>query len=362
MFVWLLIIAEARRLLPEYEINLDLAPGERFIEVFTDYNQSMIDTVNDLIKGEVKSLLLDLVEKRGPEPDELQEEINCGAKLTGIDLAITQGMQYLYELQTLMVPIEYVKLPWSGPGCTGIIAKDSNDGSVYHARNLDFAPKKYMNELLYIAKFMKNDTEVFRAQMIAGYQGLITAMKFGSNGFTVEINTRYTGHLGGNAEMLENLVEEKRPLNNWSVRMILETAADYEEAVTALSNVKYVATVYNIVSGNGKGTILAREPDGVAHKLVLGEHNYENADDYIIETNFDYWDNDFREYLDPSAGEIGHARRVVAQAILNKTDVLTPQVLFDVLNTEGVIAKDTIFQAIMNVEKSIWNVSAVFDL
>jgi hypothetical protein len=36
--------------------------------------------------------------------------------------------------------------------------------------------------------------------------------------------------------------------------------------------------------------------------------------------------------------------------------VLTPEVLFEVINAKGVIA-DTIFQAVMSVEKGLWNVS-----
>jgi len=51
-----------------------------------------------------------------------------------------------------------------------------------------------------------------------------------------------------------------------------------------------------------------------------------------------------------------HPRRIAAQEILNATTVLTPEALFDTINHKGVIA-DTIFQAIMNVETGLWNVS-----
>ena len=33
---------------------------------------------------------------------------------------------------------ELNRIPWRGPGCTGIIATNSEDGTVNHARNLDF--------------------------------------------------------------------------------------------------------------------------------------------------------------------------------------------------------------------------------
>jgi len=361
MLLWLLPFAIAARKLPVYEINLDVSPAQRFTKVFTDFNDSINAFVSNVLKGEVKDLLVDLVKRRGPEVDEMQQEIESAAKITGLEVSLAQGVQMMYELQTVMVPIDNVTIPWRGPGCTGIIARDDINGMIYHARNLDFSPRKYMSDLLYVGKFMKNGSELCRAQMVAGYQGVITGMKAGANGFTVEVNTRYPNHVGGNEEMLKNLLEESRPLNNWSLRKVLETAVDYEEAVSALSTLKYVSTEYNIVSGVGKGTILARDPDGVAHSLVYGHQNFENKDNYIIVTNFDYWDHDIREWFDPTAGEIGHPRRIVAQTILNNTEILTPAVLFEVLGAKGVIAKDTIFQAIMSVQSGLWNVSSPVD-
>jgi len=308
----------------------------------------------------VRGLVAGLAAKRGPETDpELAAEIRGVAKLTGITEQAIQAVQMLYELQTLMIPIENVTLPWRGPGCTGIIATSSIDGMVYHARNLDFSPKEFMQNLTYQAKFTRGGVEVFRAQMIAAYSLIVTGAKMGPNGFAIETNTRYTDHRGGNEEMLHNLLVEKRPLNNWVVRKTLETAADYEAAVTALSTTKFVATQYAIVSGVKKGTILARNPDGVAKALVLGQDNFECRDDYIIITNFDYYFYDIREWFDPTGGKIGRPRRIVAQRALNATQEgqLTPEILFNVINTLGVIATDTIFQAIINIESGLWNVS-----
>ncbi len=46
--------------------------------------------------------------------------------------------------------------------CTGILAY-GDDGAVYHARNLDFSPKKLLADCLYTGIFMKKGKEVFRA-------------------------------------------------------------------------------------------------------------------------------------------------------------------------------------------------------
>jgi len=268
------------------------------------------------------------------------------------------ALQFLYELSTLMVPIENVTIPWRGPGCAGVIGEDKN-GSVYHMRNLDFSPGAYMQKIVYSGIFKKGGQEIFRAQMMAGYSCLVTGMKMGANGFSLETNTRFPEKTGDNKEMLHNLLVEKRVLNGWTVRKTLEMAADYEAAVQMLSTTPYVAPIYNIVAGVRKGTILARGPDKVDFQLTLGQSNPECRSDYIIITNFDFWWGDIREWFDPTGG-LGHPRRLTAQKILNATSPLTPEVIFSALSAKGVMATggdDTIFQGMFNVEKGLWNIS-----
>lgn len=111
--------------------------------------------------------------------------------------------------------------------------------------------------------------------------------------------------------------------------------------------------MYNVISGVNEGTILARSPEGVTHQLILGDDT-----PYIIVTNFDYWDHDIRAYLDPTGGEIGTPRRIAAENVLNNTDVLTPEVLFEAISTKGALAIEmskTIYQGIFNVEAGTMN-------
>lgn len=296
----------------------------------------------------------------------MQAEVEGLATASGLPLKFVSVIQLLYELQTLMVPVENItfpkgyealsRIPWRGPGCTGIIAMNSKDNTVYHARNLDFSPVKYMTNLVYTGIFTKGGKEIFRSQMVAGYVSMVTGMRMGPNGYTIERNTRYPDHVDGNEEMFHNLLVEKRPANGWQLRKILETVADYDSAVDAIAKVPYISTEYAIVSGVKKGVILSRDPDGVAYTQTLGQHNYDERDDYIIITNFDFFFKDIREYFDPTGGQIGVPRRTVAQKLLNASSVITPELLFNVINAKGVLA-DTIFQAIMNVETGLWNVS-----
>eukprot|EP00932_Pfiesteria_piscicida_P007347 SRR837773.17404.p1 GENE.SRR837773.17404~~SRR837773.17404.p1 ORF type:complete len:258 (-),score=84.08 SRR837773.17404:74-847(-) len=235
---------------------------------------------------------------------------------------------------------------------------NNNDGTVYHARNQDFSPANYLQEMLYTGVFTKGDKELFRAQMIAGYFMPLTALVKGANGFSYETNTRYMDKQAGLETFWKNLFDAKRPLNGWSIRKALETTTNYEDFVKFMSTVPLIAPMYNIISGVKKGTILARDPDSVAHVMTLGQTNYECRDDYIIVTNFDYFFHDIREWFDPTGGKgIGHPRRPAAQKILNTSTVLTQDVLWAAINDFEVMAKDTIFQVVINVETGLWNAS-----
>lgn len=353
---------DAQRRAPlEFEINLDEEPEKRFTAVMQHFNSTLWSYYGKSWMADkfLSMIAKNLVSKRGPENDELQREIKGYSAVTRIPEDLIHAAQMAYELNTIMVPLTNFTWPWSGPGCTGIVAQNKADGMVYHARNLDFSPKDFMQGLTYVGIFKRGGVETFRAQMIAGYSCIVTGMKNGPNGFSMETNTRFANEKTKFfTQTMHNLFTEKRTLNGWAFRKVLETASDYESAVEALSTAPIVATYYNIVGGARKGTILARSPDDVEYKMTLGQPNYENRDDYIIMTNFDYFWGDVREWFDPTGGHgIGHPRRIEAQRILNKTSVLTPEVLFSTINDVGVRAPETIFQAIMNVETGLWNVS-----
>lgn len=360
-------VAMGREPVPTYTIDLDTKPEDRFAHIVPHVNKTVWGFwdkyfANDKLLTDALFLLTDL---RGKEPQELQAEVEGLASASKLPLKFVQAVQMLYELQTMMVPVvnfskataagaalpaaanltaaaagvpsgweALARIPWRGPGCTGIIAQDSADGAVYHARNLDFAPVEFMKPLTYVGVFTRGGKELYRAQMIAGYSLAVTGMRRGPDGFVIERNTRYTDHAGGNKEMLRNLLSG-RQLNGWTVRKTLESCADYACAVKMLSTQPYASTEYAIVSGVKKGTILCRSPDSVAHTLVLPPPPpppppsataplAATRSSYIIITNFDFFWNDAREWFDPTGGRMFRPRRLVAQKILDASPVLTP--------------------------------------
>ena len=242
-----------------YEINLDLPPEERFPGLFKlnpDFNTTVWQFYNESFRDNapLTNLLYGISKERGPENDEQQAEIESLASMSGLPLPFVASIQMLYELQTVMVPIVNVTKPGDSPtkyafprgyealetlpwrqsaGCTGIIATTA-DGSVSHARNLDFAPEHIMMNLVYDARFTRGGQELFRSQMIAGYTMVVTAASMVEDGYAIERNTRFIDHPGGFQTTMENLVSGV-PLNGWTLRKILESEATYDAAINAVS-------------------------------------------------------------------------------------------------------------------------------
>jgi hypothetical protein len=368
-----------RRPVPEFTINLDDEPEDRFTEVLTHFAPQLQNFVKYIHAdgSSVKAIATALALKRGRETDEFNRELTGWSKVTGIAKNELHTIQMIYDLQTLMVPIvnfthgsadmdliqellgEVLPSDLRAPepfhmGCTGIIATSDEDGTVYHARNLDFSFAEYLQPMAYTGIFTKGGSEIFRAQTIAGFDAILTGMRKGPNGYTIEINTRYPDHWGGNKEMIQNLFTNKIALSGWTKRKILEEQDNYEDAVEALSTTPYCSTEYNIVAGVKKGTILGRNPNGLAYQMPLSE----SGKKYILMTNFDYNWGDIREIFDPTGGDgIFHPRRKPAENLLDNADSITGELLFDVINDHAVMAKDTIFQVLMNVETGLWNAS-----
>ena len=359
------------RSVPSLHISLDLPPEIRYVEVATRFNSSIWNFYNTLFAHDaaLTNALYAMVDKRGPEPDAIMRgEIQGIIATTRLPAKFVQGVQALYELQTLMVPVvngssrqdplprKYRVLerwPLRGPGCTGIVATNTADGTVVHARNMDLAPVKLFAPLVYEGVFTRNGSVVFRAEMVAGYVSLLTGYRPGASGYVVERNTRYPAHRGGNREMLDNLLGGV-PLSGWTLRRMIESISTYDEALARVQSAHFVATEYVVMSGVRRGHIVARDPASVAHLSTLGPAAY------VIVTNFDYWWHDVREYFDPTGGHVGLPRRVAAQRILNASLnaglALTPELMNATISADGVLA-DTIFQAVADVEVGLWAIA-----
>ena len=92
----------------EYTIDLDLPPNKRYDSFVKNYNKTVWQFYEDYFAKDklLTNALYLIVDERGSEPPEMQGEIEGLATASKLPLKFVQGIQMLYELQTLMVPIE----------------------------------------------------------------------------------------------------------------------------------------------------------------------------------------------------------------------------------------------------------------
>ena len=299
-----------------FTINLDLPPKERFREVNAFYKPQLLGFI-DQFKGnfifEVVVFLLDKIpvgemlkvwtEEEKGEIEGLSEDIGgylqflyiaqligdfWGAirNFWGYEKALQQGCYNQTE--------EFIWPNW----CTSMVANQPS--GVIHARNFDLGPQ--FIGLLYRAQFTQGDELIFKADMVAGLVGVVTGMKNGIFGVTVDTRSPYVKSRYDILPILETLVRLQKSGYRTQTMLVRETltkAKSYVDALDMLSNTNLVSDVYYTVSGvkRGEGAILSRDPVGCAHITYLGEERF------IIVTNYDYWNNDHRADSDPRRAE-----------------------------------------------------------
>ncbi len=83
--------------------------------------------------------------------------------------------------------------------CTSIVARMGN-GTLIHARNLDFDYPETLNKLVYKALYKVNGKIVAEAPSIAGYIGAYSGLRYDS--FTVTYNVRMIRNMSNIQENL----------------------------------------------------------------------------------------------------------------------------------------------------------------
>ena len=316
-FAILLLVLWEGNAYKTFTINLDLPPKERFREVNQFYKPDILGFINELKENfllDAVFFLLDKIpvgemlkvwtEDEKGEIEGLSEEI--GGYLQFIYIAQLIGdlwspVRNFFGYEKPYVPGCFNKsegYPWPIDWCTSLIVNQPS--GVIHARNFDFASQ--FIGLLYRGKFAQGGELLFEADMVAGLGGVVTGVKDGAFGVTVNTRSPYVKWRYDILPLLEMLVRMQKSGYRTQTMLVRETlikAKSYVEALDMLSNTKLVSDVYYTVSGvkRGEGAILSRDPLGCAHISYLGEERF------IIVTNYDYWSDHHRSDSDPRRAE-----------------------------------------------------------
>ncbi|KAM6440334.1 acid ceramidase isoform 1-T1 [Liasis olivaceus] len=332
--------------IPNYIINLDLPPSQRWVQVVRAKKTELLTIVKTM-----KNILYTFVHSRkliasmesklawlgSTLPYPFNEEIKGIASAVDVPLGDIVAFNIFYEIFTV---------------CTSIVTEDTT-GKLYHARNLDFGlflgwnvqnsswvTTEKLKPLMVSLDFQKNNKTVFKSANFAGYVGMISGVKQGI--FTLTMNERFSID-GGYIGVFEWLLGQR---DGWWMsfltRTVLENSTSYEDAKDKLANTKLLAPAYFILGGNksNEGCIITRSRTAT---LNIKNLDTKNGIWYVVETNYDPWKPPL----------VIDDRRHPAMNCLNHTkqEKISLGTLYNILSTKPVLNKLTVSTTLLEVSE-----------
>uniref|UniRef100_A0A8D0DLD0 Acid ceramidase n=1 Tax=Salvator merianae TaxID=96440 RepID=A0A8D0DLD0_SALMN len=332
--------------IPEYVINLDLPPKERWFKLAHEKRveiKRLIQTMKGMLLAfsHSKKMVAALESKMNWLGSTLPYPF--GGEIEGIALAADLPFgdivmfNIFYEIFTV---------------CTSIITEDTN-GKLYHVRNLDFGlflgwdiknsswvVTQELKPLMASLDFQRNNKTVFKSASITGYIGVVSGIAPGL--FTLTMNERFSLD-GGYIGLFEWILGQRRGWwMSFLTRSVLENSTSYEDAKNKLAYTDLLAPAYYILAGNksGEGCVITRSRTAV---LDIWNLDIKGGIWYLVETNYDRWKDPF--VLDN--------RRDPAMKCLNQTkqENISLPALYNVLSTKPILNKLTVATTLMEVSE-----------
>eukprot|EP00658_Telonema_sp_P-2_P077404 TRINITY_DN6997_c0_g2_i3.p1 TRINITY_DN6997_c0_g2~~TRINITY_DN6997_c0_g2_i3.p1 ORF type:complete len:460 (-),score=105.78 TRINITY_DN6997_c0_g2_i3:83-1315(-) len=308
---------------PEYTLDLDLPPSQRWQHIMRSqmslhggYNHTfgpLVEFAQHIIPAETwRKYDLELQAAALPfVGDEVTEElsgIQILARELGyeVQLSLLQWFQIFYELMMQ---------------CTGVLVRASADGAILHGRNMDIGLP--LENITTTVHWTRAGETVMTSTQFLGYVGLHTGMR--------RSNSNLSAGAGWSAQVNERIVLAAGPVIGYQKGILLATVAglldggrivgrylrdamlsapSFKDALGVLASNKLASPMYVIVGGaKGEGAVLTRGRDGLAtvaqDTSVVGramlqdrqpstqdaERMLGSGDWYMTQTNWDSWLN-----------------------------------------------------------------------
>jgi len=313
--------------MPQYTVNLDLPPLQRWNEVCSNstYQGVVQYIVNTLVSflgdGAKEVAILGRVLNNLYFPQEYaQELVGCAGSL-GVDYGWLSILNIGYEVSD---------------ACTSMVAQ-TVDGKIYHARNMDFWEgmgfTASLREVLAEINFTKGGKTQYIASTFVGFVGILTGMR--PNGFSITINTRF--YPDGLSELFYEVIaaiqEKNASLVTFLSRYVLAVEHDFEAAVENLSNIPLIADVYYTIAGisANQGAVISRNRLNATDVWRLQAPSRW----YLVETNYDHWEQPpwFDDRVTPST----RAMNALGQS------ALTLKGMYDVMSIKPILNLQTVY-------------------
>ncbi|TNV77093.1 hypothetical protein FGO68_gene7739 [Halteria grandinella] len=320
--------------LPVFTLDFDEHPSTRYTALFTHYKAQLLQ-METMFLHSVAPQYRDEFKEKAP----LFKDHNPEAYYSMEALAQIIGME---THETLLVNSIVDFSSW----CTSIVARMEN-GTIIHARNLDFDYPSMMVHLVYKALIKKDGRIVAEAAAIAGYIGFYTGLRYDT--FTVSYNVRMERL--NQSDILKNIDYELKsgvlPAQQLIQRALLESTS-YDEAVSLIVYHPVNTPCYIILGGKARneGIVITRDRDRLNQTMSLNFKRW-----FVAQTNKDWW-----RAPDPRYQATEERLQNLTQAGVNPESLVS-----EVLRANGVLQSITIFQAAMSAGMGTFDVYLIND-
>ena len=266
---------------PRYVLDLDAAPQDRWTHIVADYSSVLkmfLQEVKKIMSPEVvllASFIGDNIDKYMPPPYNLEMvgvSINSGIHLGDVVL-----VNIIYEATA------FNKSKLGQKACTSIVAEAPN-GTVYHARNLDYSLLPLLQNLTVTVDFQSGGRTVYTGTTFVGYVGLLTGQR--PHAYTITLDERDQGDWWMN--LLEAFAAGTSAIAAFHIRDTLaDTSLSFNDAIEKLAYEPLVAPCYLIVGGvESEGVVITRNRIAA---LDIWRFDVSEGRWFLVETNYDHW-------------------------------------------------------------------------
>lgn len=322
--------------IPKYQINLNLPPEERWIEVATDFKKEIYQLSEEIknILGMLDSSILFMIRKAGTSVinyfrnnNKLLycQELESISKITKVPFEDLVLSQIIYEFCS---------------ACSSVVYK-ANDGQIVCLRTMDWDMPELKNITINL-DFIKDGQVIYSATSWAGMVGLFTVVK--KDVGSIALNYRKSnGNLLGS---IKRLIYDYHFPTGYMIREVIEQASKPEELLEWSKNTQLVSPCYLILGLPDTGYVIEREPTKIRNIYQIGKYNPK----YLIQTNHDqdkddadniFWSYQRRDILD---------KKIMPDLIQLSSEHATSE-LFDKFLSGYVKNKYTIYISHMIVSK-----------
>ena len=325
---------------PEYTVDLDLPPEERWAEIGRDYVADLSRFMQEGMVPQLSALGVEMLSVIGAGflnqiPQPYRQEMVGYAKHSNISVGTLVFWNMVTELGSFSINQTHHFNPRIG--CTSIVAEDSK-GKIIHGRNMDLEwGSDILRNITLTVHFQRKNKTIYTGTTFAGLVGLWSGQK--PHQFTVTMDERDKGTWQQNAH---EATKPGRKVIPFLIRDVLsDPDSTFKKAVQIFSTTPLIAPCYLIIGGKnpGEGAVITRNRLKAADVVRLNTTDSKKRW-FVLETNYDHWESP------PSSDN----RRDPAIKGMKATgrDKINPDTMFKVLSNPPVLANSTIFTMTMS--------------